>query len=141
MNRIDCWQFIFRLTLAGSVLLITGCDGLCIINNGPQFNKTTLQQPILNQVYLETIEASIKNDALDDEYYYTFHTSGDLPAGLIFSSDNRTATISGTPTELGSFSFTVSVNAGASGFSLLVDPTSLCFNDHSELYIIDVAAM
>ena len=48
---------------------------------------------------------------------YTWTYSGNLPAGLRFTSSGRTATVSGTPTTAGTFTFTIKVT-DANGISV-----------------------
>jgi hypothetical protein len=97
--------------------LLTSCDILldqaldCIDDDRPVFDLSVLPQAILNQEYDTTVTASIKREANDDWYNYAFKIEGDLPHGILMSSDrgSRYALFSGTPTELGEFGFLLKV--------------------------------
>lgn len=95
--------------------VLTGCDVLldtafdCIDSDGPEFNKSVLVQPVLNQVYTESIVVSINNEPRDDRFGYRFAVTGNLPAGLSTDAAGRNFFINGTATELGTFSFTLFV--------------------------------
>ncbi|WP_426702276.1 putative Ig domain-containing protein [Rhodanobacter sp. Col0626] len=72
----------------------------------PVISPTSLPAPVIGVAYSETISASNGTGA------YTFVVSaGALPAGLTLSSSG---VLSGTPTETGSFPFTVQVTDAAS---------------------------
>ena len=99
--------------------LLTGCDILfahaldCLDSDGPEFNKSILAAPVLNQVYQETIVVSINNEPRDDRFNYSFTFRGELPAGLTGmqeGSNGRRYFLDGTPTETGTFKFDLFVS-------------------------------
>lgn len=108
-----------RMTLLLPLLLtLSGCDVLfdsaadCIDSDGPTFNKRTLAQPVLNQVYSETVTASIQNEPRDDRFSYDFDVAGALPTGITWrqlAGSSRQVIFEGTPTELGEFQITLLV--------------------------------
>jgi hypothetical protein len=126
--------------VAGSMLL-HGCDPLvdlaldCIDRDGPEFDKTLLASPILNQVYSETITASIDNEPLDDRFDYEFAVTGRLPAGIETSEIGRQLIFSGTATETGDFPIQVSVEVSHRNGNL---DSGLCFTTESQRYDLTV---
>jgi len=83
---------------------------------------TPLPSGKLNQQYSQIIQA----DGGKAPYTWQF-TSGNLPNGLILKSDGE---ISGTPTQIGTFTFTIQVkdsnnNTSTKQFSLTINPAQL----------------
>lgn len=130
--------------IAASTVLMAGCDQLidlaldCIDRDGPEFNKTLLISPVLNQVYTETITVSIENEPLDDRFDYDFAISGRLPTGLQTEEIGRQLIFSGTATELGAFQFQVSVEVSHRNGNL---DSGLCFTTESQAYQLTVLSM
>lgn len=139
-----------HVLLAGlTSLSVTGCDALldnaldCLDSDGPEFDKRTIETPVLNQVYQDVVSVRIENEPRDDRFSYDIRVQGSLPAGLIAEqvpSTGRQLFISGTPTELGMFSFTlfVAVENGVQGFS---DTSGLCYTTRSRIFEVTVAPM
>ncbi len=116
-----------------SLLLLSGCDAVnCIINNHPEFSKTSLNPATLNQVYEDTITASISNSIEDSKYNYDISLKGELPAGISYRTSGPEITFSGTPTELGEFPISLTVTATAKflgpNFPDDNEPEALCNN-------------
>ena len=130
--------------ITASALLLAGCDQLidlafdCIDRDGPEFNKTLLISPVLNQVYSETITVSIENEPQDDRFDYDFAISGQLPAGLQTQELGRQLIFSGTATELGDFQIQVSVEVSHRNGNL---DSGLCFTTESQAYQLTVLPM
>lgn len=107
----------FGLLLAFTLVSTTlsGCDQLfnyavaCIDDDQPELSPGALPNPILNQVYNESISVAIRNEPYDDSYDYTFKLSGEFPTGMQASATGRNFRLFGTPTEMGIFNFEVSV--------------------------------
>lgn len=123
--------------LALTVLAGTGCESAidCLDNDGPEFLTRQISDPILNQVYSETITVAINNEPRDDNFQYDFQFSGGLPAGLTGSSIGRRYLLNGTPTEQGTYQFTVFVSVDD---NLLPSESGLCFYNASQTYEINV---
>lgn len=123
---------------------MVGCEPLldlaldCIDRDGPEFNKSLLISPVLNQVYAETITVSIENEPLDDRFDYEFAISGQLPAGLQTDEIGRQLIFSGTATETGEFPFQVSVEVSHRNGNL---DSGLCYTTESQAYRLTVLAM
>lgn len=117
-----------------------GCDTVldCIDNDGPRFPSTLLESPVLNQVYSETVRVSINNEPRDDSFIYNFNISGALPAGLTTGSSGRDFIFSGTPTELGTFEFTLFVEIDERFQNA---DSGLCFYSDSRRYQFTVQMM
>ncbi len=132
------------LTTAISAVFLLGCEQLvdlaidCIDRDGPEFNKTLLAAPVLNQVYSETIIASIDNEPLDDRFDYEFAISGRLPAGIQTDEIGRQLIFSGTATETGDFPIQVSVEVSHRNGNL---DSGLCFTTESQAYQLTVLPM
>ncbi|WP_242206249.1 hypothetical protein [Aestuariivivens insulae] len=97
-----------------SVLLIlifitTSCQDIleCVLNRHPVLSDDILKIGQVNSYYTDAINAQIKNEPRDDDYYYYFSIDGDLPEGLEFVVDYRSVIIEGTPQESGRYQFTV----------------------------------
>ena len=130
---------VFFLALVA--LLITGCDTVidCLDDDGPRFPAVAIEPGILNQVYSETVRVSINNEPRDDNFRYDFNISGALPAGLSTASSGRDFIFSGTPTETGTFVFTLFVEVEDNfGFD---DDSGLCFFTDSRRYEMTVTMM
>lgn len=98
-----------RLIFTSLILsfLLSGCELIneeineCFYKIAPKLPDKNLRQGQVGVFYLETIDAFIKN-ADDDAYDYRFEVvKGKLPDGLVFSSEGRVFSISGTPTSAG----------------------------------------
>ena len=130
---------VFFLALVA--LLITGCDTVidCLDDDGPRFPSVAIEPGILNQVYSETVRVSINNEPRDDNFRYDFNISGALPEGLSTASSGRDFIFSGTPTETGTFVFTLFVEVEDNfGFN---DDSGLCFFSDSRRYEMTVTMM
>ena len=86
---------------------------------------------MLNQVYSETITVAINNEPRDDNFIYDFGFTGELPAGVTGMANGRNYLLSGTPTEQGTFRFTIFVTVDDS-----LDPveSGLCFYNASRSF-------
>jgi hypothetical protein len=89
------------------VLLLAGALLACRGGQRPDlvFSPADLPEAQVGQPYSVTLTVSGNETPVGDMYL----DSGALPAGLdlTFDEDSRTAQISGTPTEAGTFNFTV----------------------------------
>ncbi len=135
---------MIKAIVAASCLLLSGCDALnCIINNQPQFSKNNVNEATLNQVYEDSITASISNSFEDRQYNYQFIVDGELPAGINYQSSGRTITFEGTATELGEFPFTLTVTTepGDAAFNVRGDelPGELCTDAETRAMVLSVA--
>lgn len=125
------------IAVAGMTIL-SSCDAVidCIDNDGPEFRDTSLLPATLNQVYLDTIRAAVNNDPFDDGFEYDFDIiSGRLPAGISTDQTGRTFTVSGTPTELGDFTFELNVFIDD---GLNITDSGLCFRNKSREFTLTV---
>ena len=134
---------------------LSGCDLLldafvdCLDNDKPQFGADPFPTAILNEVYSHTVTASIKNEPNDDLYKYSITWSGSLPQGMSFvrDSNDRTISLQGTPTELGTFNIILSVNVeppvstANSSADFYDDGNDLCETSHTRTYILSVIVM
>jgi len=144
-----------RILILLLISALSGCDLLldalvdCLDNDRPQFGADPFPVAVLNEVYSHTITASIKNEPNDDLYSYNISWSGNLPQGLRFVRDNndRTISLQGTPTELGAFSITLSVNVepsivtANSSADFYDDGNDLCKTSHTRTYNLSVIVM
>ncbi len=126
-----------RVVLVLAVLAGSGCESAidCLDNDGPVFITTEVSNPVLNQVYTETITVEINNEPRDDNFQYEFGITGNLPAGVSSSSVGRRYIFNGTPTEEGTFQFTVYVTVDD---SVIPSESGLCFYNASRSYEITV---
>jgi len=122
---------ILIFTLLLITTLMVGCDAAvdCLDSDGPKFESKTINDPTLNQEYTGTIRVSINNEPQDDRFGYEFKITGQLPTGLQSQSRGRDFFITGTATELGTFSFNV--------FVRVLDPagaenSGLCYTTRSQ---------
>jgi len=120
-----------------AVLLGSGCESAidCLDNDGPEFDTSSIGNPVLNQVYSETIVVSINNEPRDDNFLYEFNLQGELPDGVTGFSAGRNYVLNGTPIEEGTFRFTVYVTVND---SLLPAESGLCYYTTSRTYEITV---
>lgn len=115
------------ISLAGLTLL-AGCGPLtdlafdCIDDDGPVLSPRFIPNPVLNQSYEVRINASIENEPFDDSFNYDIVISDTLPPGLSAFVFERQVRITGAATELGSYTFDISVAVD--------DPDSGNFNNN-----------
>jgi len=103
------WIFLIPfLILLSSCELLSEEINECIFKIAPKLPDKTLSQGRLGTPYNESISAYIKN-ADDGSYDYRFSIEGNLPPGIQYQSDGRLLELTGTPTQVGSFSFKVKV--------------------------------
>ncbi len=119
------------------VSLLSGCDSVldCLDDDGPVFNKSFLNVAVLNEVYTDSIQVSVRNEPRDDRFEYRFVLSGNLPQGLSYRTNGRNFFIDGTPTESGLFplSLFVEVDDGLDAID-----SGLCFRSRSTDYRLNV---
>lgn len=129
-----------HLMMACVVLVGSGCESAidCLDNDGPQFDTLSVSNPILNQVYEESIVVSINNEPRDDNFRYDFNFQGSLPPGVTGSSIGRTYILDGTPIEEGTYRFTIFVEVND---NLLPSQSGLCFYNTSRTFEIVVQPM
>lgn len=124
-----------------TTITLTSCDILitCLLDIGPKFNTKTVRPATLNEVYDTTIKASIKNSVFDSAYNYRISFNGNLPEGLSFSmsENNQKFHITGTPTEIGTFQFTLSVKV-TSPLESSDTYEDLCFDTDKNNYALNV---
>jgi len=134
-----------RLLLVTAVLWLSGCDYIvdCLDGDGPVFNRGSLPSPVLNQVYEETIRVSIENEPRDDWFRYAFEYSGRLPQGISTIANGRDFILTGTPTEMGTFSIEVLVQVrGRDNNPTFSTGTSgLCYTSRAKKYTFSVAPL
>ena len=112
-----------NLKLAKVFLILTGLLGIsgceffylhytdCGYYDAPRFDRITLRQPILNQVYSEQVRVILDNDRHIDGYEIRYDFSGRLPPGISHYQNDRNVFFDGTAIALGSYSFTIAVEA------------------------------
>jgi len=142
-------RFAVRLLILVPTLLLCACDALldtaldCIDSDGPEFDKKFLATPILNQEYNEKVTVSIKNEPYDDRFEYTFSHQGELPRGMQADyqiDGSREVFFSGTPTELGTFKYTLFVSVSEPGISDNFN-SGLCYHNRSISYDLTVTEL
>ena len=96
--------------------ILSACDELldlavdCLDGDKPELRPAILASPVLNQLYDETILASIRNEPFDDSFTYEFTLTGELPEGIETDIEGRNFRLLGTPIELGEYRFSVRVD-------------------------------
>ena len=130
-----------------SVFLFVACEEIieefiiesieCILKVMPKLPDKQLGDGKIWQSYFESIQASAINSVNDDSWEYRFVITGNLPTGVEYGIDNRTITISGTPTEKGVFKFKVNVSIGS---GLIENDDGICFSGDSteNTYLITI---
>lgn len=136
-NLVKHWRL---MSLVATVILTTqliACDAAldCLDSDGPQFDNDTIEFATLNQVYTGRIRASINNEPQDDRFTYSFKFTGQLPPGVETTAQGRDFIITGTPTELGTFTFRLFVEIED---RVGVDESGLCFTSHSQDFQLTV---
>lgn len=141
-----------KIIILTMCLSLTACDLIldqlldCIDQDSPKFSPNKFPAASLNQFYSYTITASINNNPFDDSYNYNISLSGSLPAGLSVkrNSNDRTITISGTPTDTGTSHFTLHVIVDDPNedtyqiTNIYDDGDTLCDTSHTQNYSITV---
>lgn len=113
-----------------------GCDAVidCLDNDGPVFSTNRLEPATLNQVYEQTITASVENEPSDGRFDYEFDVNnGSLPEGVTWRQSGRQIVFSGTPTELGSFTIDINVEVDD---GLNPADSGLCYRTRTRGYIL-----
>ncbi|OED41127.1 hypothetical protein AB833_10225 [Chromatiales bacterium (ex Bugula neritina AB1)] len=117
--------------------MLAGCDSLvdCLDGDGPIFNKGTLNEGVLNEVYSDTVIASVDNEPRDDRFAYRFTLTGALPAGIQVRQTGRRLLFTGTATDSGDFPLTlfVTVDDGLSAFD-----SGLCYRSRTEDFVLRI---
>ena len=126
-----------KLALVGALAAGYGCESAidCLDNDGPKFVTGSISNPVLNEVYSQTITVEINNEPRDDNFRYNFQFAGDLPAGVTGVSNGRNYFLEGTPTEEGTFRFTIFVEVDD---SLEPVESGLCFYNASKPFDMTV---
>ena len=133
-------------------LSLSACDILldqiidCLDNDSPEFSPNQFPAATLNQLYSYSITASINNNPFDSSYHYNISLSGSLPLGLSIKRDvnDRTITISGSPTATGTSNFTLHVTVedpnedSYQTTNVYDDGDTLCKTSHTQNYSITV---
>ena len=102
--------------LAGS-LGVSGCDFFyfhysdCGYYDSPSFDRETLRQPVLNQVYSDQVRVTLDNDSHIEGYDIRHEFSGSLPPGISYYQNDTRVFFEGTAISPGSYSFTITVEA------------------------------
>ena len=147
----------FRPTLAArragagvlSLAALAGCDDLeeafdCIDGDRPQFSRTSLPAPVLNELYRESVTVSIENTSDDDAFGYEFALEGELPPGIgWYEQEPRTVVFEGTPIETGTWMPTLGVRVTDGDSDVFVegaDADGLCRTRREATYTFAVAA-
>ncbi len=136
MDKISGAKLPVMIICALLALSLSGCDAVvdCIDGDGPALDTSGLQPATLNKEYLHTIRASVRNEPFDDRFEYDFAIiGGALPAGISGIESGRSFTLTGTPTELGEFTFrlNVFVDDGQNAFD-----SGLCFRNEDRNFTL-----
>jgi len=137
-NKFRCYKSVLRGLMVSVTFTLGGCDVItdCLDDDGPVFNRSTLPPATLNQVYTETIVASIENEPRDDNFDYSWSiTDGALPVGITTMVSGRRYTLSGTPIELGVYDFQVNVTVDD---GLDSESSGLCYRNRSKNFQLQV---
>lgn len=103
-----------RLRSVGGLVLALALGALwsceMLINNYVKLDTTSVPDGTVTQPYSTNIHASIQNFVDDNRYDFIFSVSdGNLPTGLVLTSNENVATISGTPSVAGAYTFQIQV--------------------------------
>ncbi len=96
-----------------AVLVSSSCEFFylhytdCQYYNGPRFDRAFLNQPVLNQTYVDQVRVSFDDDSHIDSYDYWFEFVGGLPAGITYYQNNQSIHFQGAATTLGTYSFVI----------------------------------
>jgi hypothetical protein len=129
----QCHKFVLLLTMVAPALLGTGCD--IVRQTGTPSSSPASIKPISLPSALVPGSLGAKYQAVlsvngGQSPYYFFISQGEIPPGLILNAVK--GSISGTPTQAGSFTFTISVLGGSSSgsgvrsYTLTVDSCVTC---------------
>ena len=112
-----------NLKLSKVILLLTGLLGVsgceffylhysdCGYYDGPSFDRITLRQPVLNQVYSDQVRVTLDNDSHIDSHDIRLEFSGSLPPGISYYQNDSSVYFEGVAISPGSYSFTITVEA------------------------------
>ena len=115
--------FTTKLKLSKTILVLIGLLGVsgceffyfhysdCGYYDSPSFDRTTLRQPVLNQVYSDQVRVTLDNDSQIDDYDIRYEYSGNLPPGISYYQNDKSVIFEGTAISSGSYSFTITVEA------------------------------
>ena len=140
-------RLVVRILAPFLALTLCACDALidtaldCIDSDGPEFDKKSLATPILNQEYNDKVTVSIRNEPRDNRFNYTFSHQGELPQGLeanYQTGGSRDVFFTGTPTELGTFQYSLFVSVEEPGVPDDFN-SGLCYRNNSITYELTVA--
>ena len=137
-------------TLAAlATLALAGCDDLeeafdCVDGDRPQFSRTSLPAPVLNEFYREQVSVSIENTSNDDAFGYEFALEGELPPGIEwYQQERRTVVFEGTAIEAGTWMPTLGVlvtEGDSSVFEAGASTDGLCRTRREATYAFTVAS-
>ena len=107
-----------KVTLILAALLgISGCEFVylhysnCGYYDGPSFDRVTLRQPVMNQVYSDQVWIALDNDSHIDSYDIRLEVSGGLPPGISYYQNDERVVFEGAAVSQGSYSLTMTVEA------------------------------
>ncbi len=91
------------------LLTFTGCDVLadCLINGRAALYDKDFPTATSGNYYSEKVGAEVKDEPLDNDYYYMFDVTGEVPPGILYSVDYREIHFYGIPQEPGTYNFTI----------------------------------
>ncbi len=120
-----------------------GCQDIleCIINREPELSNKSLKLGSKNSFYSDVIRAEIRNEPRDNDYYYDYYVTGDIPVGIEIFFDYRDVIIEGIQQESGDFYFTINLfveqadNYCENNFN---DCDGLCSDSVSREYVLTI---
>lgn len=107
----------------------------CIFNKRPELPNVTLAEATLDTSYYYEFEAGVKNDPIDNDYYYYFDLSGDIPEGINVSFVGRKVIFEGKSTQTGTFQFRISLEVEHENYDANQE---LCERYTSQAYTLTV---
>ena len=110
LNPVSRWM-VLMILVAG-----TACESDSLFSDKIQISETRPPPAKVGEAFSFRITAEVKNNSNDEGFDYQFSViDGSIPPGTEFQTSNnigdRSAEISGTPSQAGEFTFAVSVRS------------------------------
>lgn len=107
----------------------------CVFNKRPDLPNLNFPNATIDTAYEFSFDGEVQNEPLDNNYYYYYGITGNLPPGVNVSFIGRRAIFEGTPTETGTYEFRILLEVEHENYQINQE---LCERTTSKKYTLTV---